>query len=154
MTIRRARAGDIPQIASLLRQVQDIHAKGRPDLFVEGARKYTDNEIAALLKDDNRPIFVYTEGDVLSGYIFCEIRERHDPSHTPIRTLYIDDLCVDESARRQGVGRALFEYAKAFAKEIGCYDLTLTVWACNPGARRFYEELGMQARSFFMETIL
>ena len=154
MTVRKAQAGDIPQIAALLHQVQNVHAKERPDLFIEGARKYTDEQIAELLCNETCPVFVCTENNAVAGYIICMIRERHDSSHTPVRTLYIDDLCVNESARGQGVGRALFEYAKSYAREIGCYDLTLTVWACNPGACRFYKKMGMQVRSFSMETIL
>ena len=73
---------------------------------------------------------------------------------TDILTLYIDDLCVDEAARGHGVGRALYEHAKAFAKDSGCYNLTLNVWAGNDSAHRFYEAMGMKPQKYGMETIL
>ena len=55
----------------------------------------------------------------------------------PVKTLYIDDLCVDENCRGSGVGKRIFEFVKDYAKKSGCYNLTLNVWECNPGARAF-----------------
>ena len=60
---------------------------------------------------------------------------------TDIKTLYIDDICVDEKARGQGVGRTLYDAVIAFAKESGCYNVTLNVWTCNEGALKFYETM-------------
>ena len=42
MTVRFACEKDIPQMNSLLYQVERVHQQGRPDLFKEGAKKYTD----------------------------------------------------------------------------------------------------------------
>ena len=69
-------------------------------------------------------------------------------------TLYIDDICVDEKARGKHIGKALFEYVKAFAKEKGCYNITLHVWECNPGAVAFYKALGMKPQFTSMEMVL
>lgn len=71
MQIRRAQRGDIPGIDKLLTEVNKIHHDGRPDLFDLG-RKYTDDQLAAMVGDDSRPIFVATgdAGEVL-GYAFC-----------------------------------------------------------------------------------
>ena len=73
---------------------------------------------------------------------------------TDVQTLYIDDLCVDENVRGLGVGRALYAYVRDFAKEQGCYNLTLNVWACNENALRFYEACGLKPQKIGMETIL
>ncbi len=70
------------------------------------------------------------------------------------KSLYIDDLCVDERARGKGIGRRLYEYVCAWAKAQGCYDLTLNVWEGNDGARRFYENMGMRVMKTGMGTIL
>ena len=70
---------------------------------------------------------------------------------TDVQTLYIDDLCVDEKARGQGVGRALYDFVRGFAKESGCYNLTLNVWACNENALRFYEACGLKPQKIGME---
>ena len=69
-------------------------------------------------------------------------------------TLYIDDICVDENARGLGVGRALCEHILAYAREKGCYNVTLNVWNCNPGAMAFYDRLGFSPYKVGMEVIL
>uniref|UniRef100_UPI0040294F3E GNAT family N-acetyltransferase n=1 Tax=Ruminococcus bicirculans (ex Wegman et al. 2014) TaxID=1160721 RepID=UPI0040294F3E len=73
---------------------------------------------------------------------------------TDIKTLYIDDLCVDENCRGQHIGSVLYEAVKKFAKEQGCYNVTLNVWECNPSARKFYEKAGLKPYKTCMEVIL
>ena len=72
----------------------------------------------------------------------------------PVKTLYIDDLCVDQAQRGKHVGRTIFEAVKVYAKDHGFYNITLNVWCCNPGAMKFYESLGMTPLKISMETIL
>ena len=146
MTVRFACEKDIPQMDSLLYQVERVHQQGRPDLFKEGAKKYTDNELKAMLKDKTKPIFAAVdENDVMKGYAFCVFQEhKGDNVLTDIKTLYIDDLCVDENCRGQHIGSVLYEAVKKFAKEQGCYNVTLNVWECNPSARKFYEKAGLK----------
>ena len=156
MSIRRAEEKDVPRIMDLLAQVLMVHHEGRPDLFKAPATKYTEEELRALLRDDTRPIFAWTdEKDELVGYCFCVLKQEIGNNIlTDIKTLYIDDLCVDEYARGKGVGRALYDYVKDYARSIGCYNLTLNVWARNEAALRFYRGLGMQPQKYGMETIL
>lgn len=156
MNIRRAEEKDIPRLGELLLQVCRVHHEGRPDLFREGGRKYTDRELAALLADPDRPILVAEdERGWIAGYAFC-VLQRHDGDGAMCdgTTLYLDDLCVDGACRGQGVGKALYRSVLALGRELGCYNVTLNVWACNPGAMRFYEKCGLQTQKIGMETIL
>ncbi|WP_044913622.1 GNAT family N-acetyltransferase [Butyrivibrio sp. WCE2006] len=156
MNFRRANEKDIPQIHELLRQVNLVHHIGRPDLFKK-ANKYTDEEIAGILKDDTRPIFAAADDtDTMLGYAFCVHQEHPEDDNllTPIKTLYIDDLCVDENARGQHVGKSLYEYVINWAKEQGYYNVTLNVWTCNESAMKFYESVGMTPYKIGMEQIL
>lgn len=156
LKVKRAQICDLEAIKLLLEQVLEIHHKGRPDIFKSGCRKYNDEELAVLIADDNRPIFVAVDSnEKVLGYVFCVFKQQLD-SHilTDIKTLYIDDLCVDESARGQGVGKVIFDYIKNFAKEQGCYNLTLNVWACNEGALKFYQKMGLQIQKQEMEALL
>ena len=156
MNIRQAINADIPQVASLLHQVQDIHANGRPDLFCAGARKYTDEELSEIFADEkNRPVFVAELDGRVVGYVFC-IFEETPPSHSlkPIKSLYIDDLCVDGQLRNAHIGTALYDHVRTFAKEQGCYRITLNVWELNSDARRFYEKKGLLPFKTAMEQIL
>jgi ribosomal protein S18 acetylase RimI-like enzyme len=133
----------------------EVHHQGRPDLFYGGVRKYTDEEILEILADPLRPVFVAVEENAVLGYAFCVMQQVVD-SHilTPIRTLYLDDLCVDENQRGKGVGKKLYAFVKEYAENEGCYNLTLNVWACNESALRFYEACGMKVQKYGMETIL
>lgn len=152
-TIRPAEARDLDAVNGLLRQVLAIHHEGRPDLFNAEGKKYTDGELLKIFADPATPVFVYESGGAVLGYAFCELQEQGSGSLRTLRTLYLDDLCVDEKARGHHVGKALFEHVRAFARESGCYNLTLHVWECNPGARAFYESLGMAPQYTSMELI-
>lgn len=156
MRIRRAEPKDIPGIDRLLLQVCMVHHVGRPDLFREGAKKYTDAQLETIIGDDERPVFVAVdEEENILGYAFC-IFERHEGSNilTDIATLYIDDLCVDETVRGRHIGRTLYEEVLSFAKEQGCYNVTLNVWSCNESAMKFYEACGLKPQKIGMEAIL
>lgn len=154
MNIRRADKCDMEKIKDLLNQVLMVHHNGRPDIFKADCRKYTDSELEELIKDDMRPIFVADENGVL-GYAFCVIKERKNHNIlTDMKTLYIDDLCVDENIRGKHVGTALYDYVKEYAREIGCYNLTLNVWSCNESAVKFYEKRGLKPQATTMETVL
>jgi len=155
MEIRRAAWGDTDGLLSLLSQVLEIHHKGRPDLFKGGAVKYTREELTELLGDERAPIFVAVDGEKLLGYCFCRYQQMIDNNIlTDIKTLYIDDLCVDEAERGKHVGSALYRYVLDFARDMGFYNVTLNVWALNGDAVKFYESLGMSVQKIGMEQIL
>ncbi len=157
MEIRRAKEKDMDRINELLRQVCMVHHMGRPDLFQGNQnRKYTDIQLREIIKDEGRPVFVAAdEKDEVMGYAFCIFQQHsNDNILTDIKTLYIDDLCVDEKIRGKHIGKALYEKVVAFAKEQGCYNVTLNVWSCNETAMRFYEKCGLKPQKVGMETIL
>ncbi len=155
MYIRRAQEKDIERINDLLFQVNKVHSDKRPDLFRQGGRKYTDEELVALIADDERPIFVAVDdNEYVLGYAFCIFEKNNSHVLTDITSLYIDDLCVDEKARGQKIGKKLYEYVLDFAKNAGCYNVTLNVWALNDSARKFYEKCGLHVQKIGMEKIL
>ena len=140
MQIRHAGTQDIPGIDRLLSQVLTVHHNGRPDLFRANARKYNDDELKEILEDTTRPVFVQ--------------QHINDNILTDIKSLYIDDLCVDENCRGQHIGQQLYRYVLDYAKASGCYNVTLNVWACNENARKFYEKCGLVPQKIGMEKIL
>lgn len=154
--IRRADKKDIPTVMKLLVQVNMVHHNGRPDLFHGPATKYTEAQLGEIFMDEGRPVFVCVdEEDNVKGYAFCVLNQYvNDNMMTDIKTLYIDDLCVDENMRGKHIGKALYEYVLAYAKSIGCYNVTLNVWALNESAMRFYEKCGLKPQKIGMEKIL
>ena len=153
--IRRASEKDITKIEDLLLQVCMVHHNGRPDIFNIG-RKYSGDELKELLKDEQRPILVSVdESDEVVGYCFCIIQQHVNNSVlTDIKTLYIDDLCVDENVRGKHIGKELYTAAVKLARDMDCYNLTLNVWSCNQSAMRFYEAQGLVPQKVGMEVIL
>ena len=153
--IRLAVEKDIPKMLDLLSQVCLVHHRGRPDIFKIGT-KYSSQDLKVLLADKERPILVAVdENDSVMGYCFCIFQQHNDNAVlTAIKTLYIDDLCVDENLRGKHIGKQLYQAAVKLAKENGCYNLTLNVWSCNPSALRFYESMGLKPQKIGMEMIL
>ncbi len=155
MEIRLANNSDIPGMIELLKQVGEVHHKIRPDLFRSGAQKYSVSNLEELLKDENRPIFVGVEEGRMLGYCFCILEEVKDnPVLRDVKSLYIDDLCVDENIRGKHVGSRLYDHVCAYAKSIGCRSVTLNVWCGNDSAMAFYQSRGMKPRKIYMETTL
>lgn len=156
MIIRKAGLQDLEGLNRLLDQVGEVHHLGRPDLFKAGAHKYHHKELIHLLQDPDYTIFcAVDEQDYLLGYAFC-IRQQHQnhPVLTDIKTLYIDDLCIDETCRGQHIGKRLYEHVLSYAKAHDFYNVTLNVWGFNESAMRFYESCGLQIQKIGMEQIL
>lgn len=156
MKIIRAEEKHMGGINKLLNQVLMVHHNGRPDLFKANVKKYTDDELKNILKDEKRPIFVgVNDKDEVLGYAFCVMQQHlNNNILTDIKTLYIDDLCVDEQIRGQHIGKQLYEYVLEYAKKEGCYNVTLNVWTCNEGAMKFYEKCGLVPQKIGMEVLV
>lgn len=154
--VRRAENKDIPRLLELLVQVDMVHHNGRPDIFKGPVTKYNEEQLKEIIKDDSLPIFVCEDedGNVL-GHAFCVHQQCLNHSVlTDIKTLYIDDICVDEKYRGKGVGKTLYQSVYEYAQKNGFYNITLNVWNCNPSAIKFYESMGLKPQRIGMETIL
>ncbi len=156
MRIERATLNDMEGINRLLKQVLMVHHEGRPDLFKANVKKYTDTELAQIIEDDTKPVFVArNDGREVVGYAFCVYQQYvNNNILTDVKTLYIDDLCVDETVRGQHIGKELYEYVLEFARKEEFYNVTLNVWSCNESAMRFYEKCGLKPQKIGMEVIL
>ena len=156
LTVRKATEKDIPKILDLLVQVDMVHHSGRPDIFKGPATKYNEEELKVIIYDEETPVFVcVNESDIPLGHAFCVHKQVVGNSVlTDIRTLYIDDICVDSEARGKHVGKTLYDYVIAYAKKQGFYNVTLNVWSCNQAAMRFYEAMGLKPQKIGMEMIL
>ena len=123
-------------------------------LFREESKKYTDGELLDIFADPETPVFVYEKGSIVLGYVICALMHLSSGSLNAVTSLYVDAPCVDGNARGQHIGKALFDYVKAYAKQQGCHNITLHVWKCNPGTRAFYESLGLSPQYTSMELLI
>lgn len=156
LTVRRASEKDISKILDLLVQVEMVHHLGRPDIFKGPATKYNGEELKSVLQNEETPVFVCVdESDIPIGHAFCIHKQvTGDSVLTDIKTLYIDDICVDSEWRGKSVGKTLYEYVTEYAKTHGFYNITLNVWCCNQSAMKFYEAMGLVPQRICMEKIL
>ncbi len=156
MLIRRAENKDTGGVLKLLHQVLEVHAALRPDLFISGTTKYSGEELQRLFSDESRPVYVAVNGDdAVLGYAFCILEEPDGAANmAPHRTLYLDDLCVDQEARGHHIAKRLFEHVKEEARRMGCYDITLNVWEGNTAAEEFYRAMNMRPKKTMLEYIL
>ena len=156
MNIRRAKSKDIDGLIFLLQEVLEIHAAIRPDIFISGTTKYTREELLQKITNDDEPIYVAVDdNDDVKGYAFCILKNQpFSTNMVPFKSMYIDDLCVDSTCRGHHIGEQLFEHVKTEAKRLGCYEITLAVWAGNDGAEKFYDRVGFKTKERIMEYIL
>ena len=152
--IRLATTNDIPRLLELLHQVNMVHYERRPDIFKPHTTKYNAEQLQDLLTQPDKAIFVY-EDESVQGYAFVQMEDVHDDILLQdMRTLYIDDICVDEQARGKHVGKQLFDHVRAYAEKLGCGAITLNVWEGNDAAMAFYRKLGMSVRKTCMEMMI
>lgn len=153
--IRKAEVKDIEKLLGLLHQIREFHCDFRPDIFVRGCIKYSEEELEDVLTDESRIVFVaVNENDEAIAHLFLKIKNISSPELVKRKELYIDDICVDENERCQGIGKMLLEKAQEIAKELDCDFLTLNLWAGNDSAERLYKNFGLKPRVTTLEKRL
>lgn len=155
MEITFAQKEDLGRILELLLQVNKTHHEARPDLYDGPTTKYSYDELIHMLDDPDRPIFVAKEDDLVLGYLMAQSKyyERLRHKH-PIKTFYIDDLCVDVNSRGMHVGQSLYAYAKNYAITRGFHNITLHVYGFNLDAINFYQKMGLQTQYLCLEEVI
>ena len=108
MKIRKAEEKDIPRLLALLGQVLQIHAEIRPDIFIPGTTKYTVCELAELLKQEDKPIYVaVNEEDVCMGYAFCQLKKQpFSTNMVPFKSLFIETFALTSRRADSTSGKA------------------------------------------------
>lgn len=71
-----------------------------------------------------------------------------------IKELWVWDLSVMPSYRKQGLGRELMEHAKARAVDRGCLEMWLLVAEENGEAQRLYARMGLNQRARMLSMTL
>ena len=153
--IRTAVPEDCHRILPLQEQISKLHFEGRPDLFKDEIRTYTEVQFEEWINSPTHVLLIAELNGEIAGYAFSwVIQYRDHPTYRDFDSFYIDDICVLEKFRRKGIGRALIERCKEEAKQLGCKNVDLGVWSFNKNAVAFYESCGMKERTKRMEINL
>lgn len=152
--IRFAKKEDLPQIQELRKEVNTIHAEGRPDIFKSGFGKELQDHLYAYMESENNQIVVDARGDRIAGMVMIDFIDRPENPYTNARKFcHIAEICVAEPFRCQGVGHALMDFVKEEAKRRGFHRIELDVWAFND-VLAFYEKEGFTVFRRFLEINL
>lgn len=155
MTILPAQAHHIPAILNLLEEILQVHYDLRPDIFQAQGTKFSPEDLEKLLGNPQKPIFVYLDQEnQVQGHLFLELKVADHPVKHPLKSLHIEDLCVAKEKRCLGIDRKLYDFAKSYAKEQECYNITLNVWDDNTKAKEFYFNLGLRPQQLQLEERL
>lgn len=150
--VRFAEEKDLERVNELRAQVNDVHVKGRPDIFKPGFCQELKDVVYEMCNDENKNIIVAERDGVICGMVCVEYIIRPESPYNLERKFYhIVEVAVDEAFRRQGVASEIFEFIKKDAKERGLKRIELDVWGFNESAREFYESVGFQTFRRFME---
>jgi len=150
MSIRLANTMDIEKIMELQTQVFEIHQKARPEWIKKNPINY--DYIKSIIESKNGKIFIAEENYKIIGHCIISIREiKNHVIFEDMINIEIDEMCVNEQFRKNGIGKKLFEEAKSYAKEINANYIELMVWDFNQNATNFYKKMGMKTRIKRME---
>ena len=154
-SVRKAVLEDCHRVLPLQTQISNLHFEGRPDIFKNEVRTYTEEQFQKWLDSPTHVLLIAEVNGEIAGYAFSwVIPYRDHPTYRDFESFYIDDICVLKKFRRQGIGRALIEHCKEEAKLRNCKNVDLGVWSFNKDAIAFYESCGLTERTKRMEIDL
>lgn len=155
MVIRFAKEDELERINVLRKQVNDLHVEGKPDVFKPGFNEELQNYVYYIFKDPEQKIVVADKDGEICGFaILHHIYKPENPFMKVRDFLDIDEFCVDENHRREGIATAMVEFIKNFAKEQGYHRLELNMWEFNQDALAFYEVAGFETFRRYMEMFI
>ena len=144
-----ARLSDRDAINEMAQQVHAMHVAWRPDIYEMTGELYPTERFEAAIRE--RTLYTAKLAGVTVGYVSLKIRNFDWPGMVKRKVMFVDELCVVETARRQGIGTAMMADVRALAMAFGCTDLQLGVYPQNDEAVAFYQKCGFTIRSIDMQ---
>lgn len=144
-----ARITDREAVNTLAVQVHAMHVAWRPDIYEMVEEMYPEARFMEAV--NQRQLYVAKIDGVVAGYVLLKIREYNWPGMVYRKVMLVDELCVDEICRGQGIGTEMMMEVRALAKAFGCTDLQLGVYPQNDDAVGFYQKCGFTIRSIEMQ---
>ena len=144
VAIRRAMRKDARTIAGFALKLFDQHRQYDSRRFaeiasIEGAEKFYGSQT----ENKNAAVLVAELENKIVGFAYLAY-EAMDYSNLLENAVWLHDLYVDETARRQNAGSLLIEEAVKIAEKFGADKLMLSAAAKNLYARDFFERGGFK----------
>ena len=155
MEIRFARENELDRVNELRKQVNELHVEGKPDVFKPGFGDELRDFIYTIWEDPEQEIVVADADGIICGFaVIHHIYKAENPFMHERDFIDIDEFCVDEGYRRQGVASAMITFIKNYTKEKGFKRLELNMWEFNQSALEFYENAGFKTFRRYMEMFV
>lgn len=153
MEIREAKIEDLEQIISIQEQISRIHYENRPDIFKYKSKIEIENVTIDTINDKDKKCIIATDDTLkIYGLLICKIKYiKEHINLKDARTLWIEDIGVDEKYRKKGIGKQLLKEAEKIAKKLKCKRIELNCWNFNKDAINFYKSIGMNTQRKIME---
>ena len=144
-----ARPDDREAVNLLAKQVHAMHVAWRPDIYEMVDEMYPEVRFQDAMKQ--RQLYVAKLDGTVVGYVLLKIRDYDWPGVVRRKVMVVDEFCVHESCRGNGIGKRMMEEALALAKAFRCTDMQLGVYPQNDDAVGFYQKCGFTIRSIDMQ---
>ncbi|MGN0999138.1 MAG: GNAT family N-acetyltransferase [Faecousia sp.] len=135
-----ARPADREAVNALAREVHAMHVQWRPDKFEMAEELYPEERFQEAV--ENRELYVARLGGMIAGYVLLRVRSVDFPGQVKKKVMLVEEICVEEALRNQGIGKQIMWEVRALARAFGCRDLQLSVYPQNESAVAFYEKCG------------
>ena len=140
---------DRPAVNAMAKQVHAMHVAWRPDIYEMVEELYSEERFRQA--GEEKQLYVAKLSGTVVGYTLLLVRDVAHPGTVKRRVMRIDEICVEESCRGQGIGREMMTDIRALARAFGCRDLQLGVYPQNDAAVAFYQKCGFTIRSIDMQ---
>ncbi len=155
MEIRLAEYTELDEINVLRKQVNNLHAKGKPEFFKEGFSKELQDFLVDIWNNEKCKIVVAVDSGRIIGYSIFSIAPKKEALFMRgMDYLDIDEICIDKDHRRQGIASSIMKYIENYAKKIGIERIVLNMWEFNEEARSFYEKSGFKTYRRYLERCI
>jgi len=143
MNIREAVESDVGDLVKLNGEVQHIHVSLFPEFFRQTDPSAVADWFRGQLRDQAAGVFVaIVDANVVGYLILREVTRKANIFSQTRRYGYVDQICVAQELRHQGIGQALITWAADRARELGLDRLELDVWSANQSAKTAFQALG------------
>ena len=143
---------DRADVERLAKQVHAMHVAWRPDLYRMPEELFPEELFSGLIA--RRELYVAKLGGAVAGYAQVTMRSVDSPEQQKRKILLINQFCVDEPLRSQGIGTRMVQELRILAKAFGCTDMMLSVYPQNDEAVSFYQKCGFMIQNINMQTKL
>ena len=128
MEIRFAREDELDRVNELRKQVNDLHVEGKPDVFKAGFNDELYNHIYDIWNDPEQEIVVADADGIICGFaVVHHIYKAENPFMFERDFIDVDEFCVDERFRRQGIATEMSD-GTLWEGQIALYFR----WTCLP----------------------